>query len=972
MRKIYNLLFIITSITLLKSQATIGGGGQTVPSVSSFSSYINSPVSLTTGIPDISFPLMGLPTNSKDITISMALAYHPTNLKSDQPASEVGAGWSLFSGGVISRDVVNVPDHLEDENSNNTPNYTPNPDYFLSDVYYYNFSGYSGKFRIEKNGTGGFKAIMLTPSALRVEFTGTAYTNYQDFTSFTITDDRGYKYVFSDFATSFYPVSPQAKYIYKSAFYLNKIISPSGQDIVIFHNHLYTEPLAQYPYSSLSTQLYKLESIESIGNGTIDISYTYTQNSGNTYNDPYRINTIKLKDRNGNIISQYALDYTDISHRFKNVLGENQTVVKRALWKLRKLDKNSGLIETTKFGYEYYGYGEYGAIPGQYGASFLLNPGTEHEAYWNPKYDTKGLLKTIMLPTGGIKEYLFGVNQKFEDRNTQQFINNIKNTQSVSYPDLQYLTNFNSFQVDTNQSRFYTIHVSKTTGIYIRFITTEIYPQESNYPPPSLYFQLKKNGTVINGNKSELPGYTVTYYYLNPGDYTMQLYGTGGTADVECYQIDYLPPPYKNARTVEDSGLRIQTINYYSGMNDLYMSIPPARTETFEYTLKSDANSSSGTELFTLGDHSVPYINYKNVKTTRETGKGYTWYYYKLFDEFPPTTLIQNTSSFLPYYNLVNNGLLTKKENYNAQNQKISDENFEPVFGELEPQYILHPALSNPYYKTYTKTAYIKEQKITSHIYDASQNSMEHITEIKTNPSNFGISSQKQTLADGSTTENNYQYATEKASQNQHLITANIISLPLESTAKLNGAEVSHTEIKFENPGSLFPTTSLSYAADSSLKDKVTYDRYDSKGNLLQYSTRDGVPTTVIWGYNRTQPIARIEGAKYEDVMTVLGLATSSDAYTGADIVTKSDQDINDATENELRIALETFRKKGLFKNYLITTYTYDPLIGVTSMTSSNGMREFYYYDNANRLQRVENAEHQVVKEYKYNPNSPN
>lgn len=87
------------------------------------------------------------------------------------------------------------------------------------------------------------------------------------------------------------------------------------------------------------------------------------------------------------------------------------------------------------------------------------------------------------------------------------------------------------------------------------------------------------------------------------------------------------------------------------------------------------------------------------------------------------------------------------------------------------------------------------------------------------------------------------------------------------------------------------------------------------------------------------------------------------------DIVQKSNLDVdssNNTNEQLLRNALESFRQKPEFKKYLITTYTYDPLIGVKSVTSPNGMTEYYYYDNQNRMIRVEDTDHHVIKENKY------
>ncbi|WP_374464396.1 hypothetical protein [Chryseobacterium sp.] len=55
--------------------------------------------------------------------------------------------------------------------------------------------------------------------------------------------------------------------------------------------------------------------------------------------------------------------------------------------------------------------------------------------------------------------------------------------------------------------------------------------------------------------------------------------------------------------------------------------------------------------------------------------------------------------------------------------------------------------------------------------------------------------------------------------------------------------------------------------------------------------------------------------------------------------------------------------------NYQITTYTYDPLIGVRSITPPSGIREVYIYDSANRLKEIRenNQTGNLLKEFKYN-----
>lgn len=142
------------------------------------------------------------------------------------------------------------------------------------------------------------------------------------------------------------------------------------------------------------------------------------------------------------------------------------------------------------------------------------------------------------------------------------------------------------------------------------------------------------------------------------------------------------------------------------------------------------------------------------------------------------------------------------------------------------------------------------------------------------------------------------------------------------------------------------------------MQKKITYNKYDGKGNLVQYTLNDSsTPVTIIWGYNKTQPIAKIEGATYAQVSS---LATS--------IINASDTDANAAPGNDesaLLSALNTFRTS--LSDYQVTTYTYDPLIGVRSITPPSGITEFYNYDLAGRLKEIKDINGNVLKEFKYN-----
>lgn len=178
MRKIKSLfLTIILHLWIITVCAQIPEPVFNVPTpdAANLGAYGEIPVGHYTGIPDISIPLYEI--KLENITVPIAASYHLASVKPNTPITTLGLGWSLISGGCITRTVRGVYDekcYVDGRtpgyysNSSKMKNITPDnfkmhtenihstgldPYYELvADEFSFNFCGYSGNFYYNENG----------------------------------------------------------------------------------------------------------------------------------------------------------------------------------------------------------------------------------------------------------------------------------------------------------------------------------------------------------------------------------------------------------------------------------------------------------------------------------------------------------------------------------------------------------------------------------------------------------------------------------------------------------------------------------------------------------------------------------------------------------------------------------------------------------------------------------------------------
>lgn len=207
-----------------------------------------------------------------------------------------------------------------------------------------------------------------------------------------------------------------------------------------------------------------------------------------------------------------------------------------------------------------------------------------------------------------------------------------------------------------------------------------------------------------------------------------------------------------------------------------------------------------------------------------------------------------------------------------------------------------------------------------------------------------------------------YPYNSEVSSMPyaSNLVTANRLYEPLKQETRVDNNLITTKQWNYHNFGNgiILPKTFLSAKGTQALEEKVTYHDYDSKGNPLEVSKTNGSKVYYVWGYDKTLPIAKIEG--YSTI-------SSTQQTKINEAITASNNDNSAGTEYTLRTKLEALRNSFSSQGALVTTYTYDPLKGVTSMTDSRGQIVFYYYDSFNRLEYVKDAYNNIISANQYN-----
>lgn len=182
------------------------------------------------------------------------------------------------------------------------------------------------------------------------------------------------------------------------------------------------------------------------------------------------------------------------------------------------------------------------------------------------------------------------------------------------------------------------------------------------------------------------------------------------------------------------------------------------------------------------------------------------------------------------------------------------------------------------------------------------------------------------------------------------MVAANIIDPVVNKTETSSNGASQTIQNNYRKDGSQFVIDNVQTGKNGVLESRLSYPNYDKYGNLL-YAVKDNATKIVyLWGYNGLYPVAKITGCDYN---TVKALVDTSALNMGTEAV----------IEDRLNSLRNYFNK---IPSVQISTYTYAPLIGMTSATAPNGAVTKYQYDSLGRLALTKNTDNNITARYGY------
>lgn len=212
---------------------------------------------------------------------------------------------------------------------------------------------------------------------------------------------------------------------------------------------------------------------------------------------------------------------------------------------------------------------------------------------------------------------------------------------------------------------------------------------------------------------------------------------------------------------------------------------------------------------------------------------------------------------------------------------------------------------------------------------------------------------------------------------------------------------IKRTRTRYKDWGNnlIMPEANQEQVGNNAMEDRLNYLSYDNNnGNLTEVKKTGDISTAFVWGYAGKYPIAECKNASPSEVYlqnyeesttnTLSGIAHTGLKYSSSPSISWTRPNTREFVISywyrsdgkwiyrpEQPYLGPTFTMTGGDgyddvrihpKDALITTYTYQPLIGMTSMTDVKCNTTYYEYDDLLRLKTIKDQDGKIVKKTEY------
>ncbi|MET0395005.1 MAG: DUF5977 domain-containing protein [Chitinophagaceae bacterium] len=952
-----------------------------MPENASLGAYGNVPVNLAKGVPTVEFTLYTLSKGGVNIPIS--ISYAASGIKYNEVPSAVGMSWQLNAGGSINRSVNGLVDedfllynlavidsariarqndHINSHNTQDSAIMVASNDYdFSLDYYYYSFPGHSGSMYLNKYGS-------FVPDK---EFSKILINAADHLDSFSIKDGAGNTYYFgtyTDQSTVYslgkYNKQARSSFYARVAWKLKKIVTATKQEI-LFEYLPYI-----YEYMTRDSERYDVYQNNSgsvtVGSCTYGVGF-----NGASFQTTRFVNTANLLSRiitdDQEVLFEYAQDttlalfekqlkavkvYSKISgDTVKTILLSHNGSFLESFTEKDKSSATPGKTHSFQYngGYAIDPYSMardiFGYYNGETGNNSLIDNPSLHTMYYpagvasrvvNEYYATLGVLNQISYPTGGKTHFSYEYNKTGSG-----------GINTLYAPGLRVKSVWDTDETDKiyNRKNFYYRNLSGGISYADMTIVTE----NSAVVDPAMV-------NVFHSDPLNPDGFDNFYYQ------TVLIENTGsGTGSERLYEKYYYGTQYE----------------LYGKMSPLLLRKEVFDTDTFHlqqsevYEYETYTVDSAVSFMFTLRKP-VPYVGYfyyEDDPSPRYCCPPFSIYQGYDFKHIMKPRIYnlkkQRTTNFstlgdslvnvTEHFYLSDPVALRRTETTGSEGITTKVVYKYPVdypangtLAAMSSSFIILPVVKEEYYIN----SVLKREKENNYasagsgVYVLDNQVIRDVPASKTQTLHYYGYNRKINLLsrgreDDVTTSYIWNYLDE---------------LPVAEVANADTLSIAYTSFEADGKGR-WSFSGAAVADATAVTGKNTYGL--SSGTITRSALSSG--TVYIVSYWSKGSAVSITGTQSGWPHTLATITVGGQAWTLYEhkITGQTSISLSGAvTIDELRLYPEKAQ---------MTSYAYEPLIGITSQSDANGRVVYYDYDGLDRLKLVRDQDGNVLRKVCYN-----